>query len=50
MNNSFIDVPAPTIKVEVKSDRKAMTWYVLDLAILNGKPFALFVHFRELFA
>ncbi|CAN1213277.1 hypothetical protein TUMEXPCC7403_23930 [Tumidithrix helvetica PCC 7403] len=42
MNNSFIYVPAPTIKVEVKSDRKAMTWCVLDIAILNGKPYALF--------
>lgn len=29
-------------KVEVRSTWKAMTWSVLDIVILNGKPYALF--------
>lgn len=32
----------PVEQIEIKSGRKAMTWGVLDLIILNGKPYALF--------
>jgi hypothetical protein len=34
--------PALTRQVEIKSDRKAMTWSILNIVILNGKPYALF--------
>jgi hypothetical protein len=34
--------PAVTEQIELKSDRKAMTWSILNIVILNGKTYALF--------
>jgi hypothetical protein len=34
--------PAVIDQVEIKSERKAMTWSVLNVVILDGKPYALF--------
>jgi hypothetical protein len=34
--------PALTGQVEIRSERKAMTWSVLNIVVLDGRPYALF--------
>lgn len=38
----YIYIPGQVEQVEIKSERKAMTWCVLNIVILNSKPYALF--------